>query len=116
MRFAEETLKIARTNVQARVMKAAALQRQQKFDESRALLLPVMEKNPNQADALLELAVLDLSQKKTKEAIAYFERAYQASPGNLRGLLGMSRSYLADGQSEKSVEVVRTEARKYPER
>jgi tetratricopeptide (TPR) repeat protein len=114
-RYADETMKIAPASIEARVMKAAALQRQQKFDEARALLMPVIEKNPTQVEALLELAVLDLNQKKNKEAIEFFGRAYQAAPGNIRGLLGMSRAYLSDGQPEKSVEVVRTEALKYPD-
>lgn len=115
-RSADEILRIAPGNIQGRVMKAAALQRLQKFDEARALLLPVIQANPNQVEALLELAVLDLNEKKNKEAINYFQRAYQAAPGNIRGLLGMSRSLLADGQTDKSVEVVRVESQKFPDR
>lgn len=116
VRSSDEILRIAPGNIQGRVMKAAALQRQQKFAEARALLLPIIQAQPNQTDALLELAVLDLSEKKNKEAIEYFQRAYQSSTSNIRGLLGMSRAYLADGQLDKSVEVVRAEAQKYPER
>jgi Flp pilus assembly protein TadD len=97
-------------------MKAAALQRMQKFGDARALLMPIIQANPNQVEALLELAVLDLNERKNKEAIEYFQRAYQAAPANIRGLLGMSKAYLADGQAEKSIEVVKAEALKYPER
>jgi len=82
---ADETLRIAPNSVQARVMKAAALQRLKRFDEARDLLAAVLEKNPNQEETLLELGVLDLNQKKTKEAADLFHRAYAAQPSNLRG-------------------------------
>ncbi len=116
VRYSDEILRVNPNNVQGRVMKAAAFQRLNKFAEARALLTPVIEKNPTQVEALLELAVLDLNEKKNKEAIEYFQRAYAAAPGNIRGLLGISKAYLADGQIEKSVEIVRAEAAKNPER
>jgi tetratricopeptide (TPR) repeat protein len=111
---ADETLRIAPNNIQARVMKAAALQRLQRFDDARALLNVVLEKQPNQEETLLEMGVLDLSQKKVKEAEDLFHRAYQAQPNNLRGLLGESRALLMEGQRDKSVELVETEAKKTP--
>ena len=73
-------------------MKAAALQRLQRFDDARALLTQVLDKVPNQEETLLELGVLDLNQKKTKEAEDLFHKAYLAQPNNLRGLLGESRA------------------------
>ena len=111
---ADETLRIAPNNIQARVMKAAALQRLQRFDDARALLNVVLEKQPNQEETLLEMGVLDLTQKKVKEAEDLFHRAYQAQPNNLRGLLGESRALLMEGQPDKSVELVETEAKKTP--
>lgn len=111
---ADETLRIAPKNIQARVMKAAALQRLQRFDEARALLNVVLEKQPNQEETLLEMGVLDLNQKKIKEAEELFHRAYQAQPNNLRGLLGESRALLMEGQADKSVQLVETEAQKAP--
>jgi tetratricopeptide (TPR) repeat protein len=110
----DETLKIAPNSVQARVMKAAALQRLQRFDEARALLTVIIEKQPKQEETLLELGVLSLNQKKNKEAQEYFQRAWEADPNNLRGLLGESRSYLLDGQAEKSVQLIEVEAQKRP--
>ncbi|MGA2712355.1 MAG: tetratricopeptide repeat protein [Bryobacteraceae bacterium] len=114
LRAADETIRIAPTSIQARVMKAAALQRLQRYDEARALLNAVLEKQPNQEESLLEMGVLDLTQKKVKDAEELFHRAYQAQPGNLRGLLGESRALLMEGQSEKSVQLVETEAQKAP--
>ncbi len=111
---ADETLRIAPNSIQARVMKAAALQRLQRFDEARDLLMGVLDKSPNQEETLLELGVLDLNQKKTKDAIELFRRAYAAQPNNLRGLLGESRALLVDNQPDKSVQLIEAEAQKNP--
>jgi tetratricopeptide (TPR) repeat protein len=114
LRSADDTLKIAPNNVQAAVMRAAALQRLQRYDEARAMLEAMLQKQPNQIETLLELGVLDLNQKKNKEAAEHFRRAYETNPNNVRGLLGESRAYLLDGQLDKSVQLVEVEAQKKP--
>jgi Flp pilus assembly protein TadD len=113
---ADELLRILPGNPEGLVLKGAALQRAGKLGEARALLEPALEKNPTSAPIMLELGVIDLQERKNKEAIAIFERAYKANPGNTRALLGEARALLADGQTEKSVELVRAEAQKNPDR
>lgn len=114
LRSANETLKISPNSIQARVMKAAALQRLQRYAEARDLLNTILQKQPNQVETLLEMGVLDLNEKKIKDAEDVFHRAYEAQPSNLRGLLGESRAYLMDGQPDKSVQLIETEAAKNP--
>lgn len=114
LRQADETLRYAPNSVEARVMKAASLQRLQRYDEARTLLTAVLDKNPKQVDTLLEMGVLDLNQKKFKDAEDIFSRAWAANSNNLRGLLGESRAYLLDNQPEKSVQLVEGEAQKQP--
>lgn len=116
LRAADEVIRLAPGNVQGRIMKAAALQRLNKYEDARALLNAVIEKQPKQVETLLELGVLDLNQKKTKDAIDHFTRAWQADPNNIRGLLGTSRSLLLDGQVDKSVQVIEVEVQKSPDR
>lgn len=111
---ADEILKLSPTSVQGHVMKAAALQRLNKYDEARTLLEEVLAKVPNQVEALLEVGILDLNQKKTKDAIEHFKKAAEAAPDNPRGILGESRALLADGQVEKSVDLIRQAADKTP--
>ena len=60
------------------------------------------------------MGVLDLNEKKIKEAEDVFQKAYEAQPNNLRGLLGESRAYLMEGKPDKSVELIEAEARKTP--
>ena len=114
VRQADEILKIRPDSVQGRVMKAAALQRLSKYDDARKMLTEVLDKDPKQVETLLELGVLDLNQKKNKDALDHFKRAYEAAPGNIRGLLGESKALLADGQADKSVDLIRVAAQKTP--
>ncbi|HEY4084411.1 MAG TPA: tetratricopeptide repeat protein [Bryobacteraceae bacterium] len=114
VRQADEILKIRPDSVQGRVMKAAALQRLSKYDDARKMLTEVLDKDPKQVETLLELGVLDLNQKKNKDALDHFKRAYDAAPGNIRGLLGESKALLADGQADKSVDLIRAAAQKTP--
>jgi len=111
---ADDILRIKPDSVQGRVMKAAALQRLNRYDDARKLLNDVLDKNPKQVESLLEIGILDLNQRKTKDALEHFRRAYDAAPQNIRGLLGESRALLMDGQAEKSVELVRQAAQKTP--
>jgi tetratricopeptide (TPR) repeat protein len=113
---ADELLRIKPDSIEGKVMKAAALQRQQKYAEARAVLEPALQKSPSAVPLMLELGVIDLQEKKPKDAIAMFQKAYETNPNNIRGLLGESRAYLADGQLDKSVEVVRAEVTKNPDR
>ena len=111
---ADEILKVKPDSIQGRVMKAASLQRLNRYDDARKILNDVLDKNPKQVESLLEIGVLDLNQKKTKDALDHFRRAYEAAPQNIRGLLGESRALLMDGQAEKSVDLVRQAAQKMP--
>ncbi len=110
----DDILKVKPDSIQGRVMKAASLQRLNRYDDARKLLNDVLDKNPKQVESLLEIGVLDLNQKKTKDALEHFRRAYEAQPQNIRGLLGESRALLMDGQAEKSVDLVRQAAQKTP--
>ncbi len=61
---------------------------------------------PNRTEALLELGVLDLNEKKYKDAEQTFAKAYALQPANLRGLLGESTALRMEGQTQKSVDLI----------
>jgi len=109
-------LKIFPNSPQGQVMKAAALQRQQRFGEARILLESVLAKQPKQPETLLELGVLDLNEKKYKEAEAMFRRAWEANPTNIKGLLGIAEALLQQGQRDQAVQLVAGEVAKNPSR
>lgn len=116
IKSADAILKIFPNSPQGQVMKAAALQRQQKFGEARTLLESVIAKQPKQTETLLELGVLNLNEKKFKDAEGMFRRAWESSPTNLKGLLGIAESLLQQGQRDQAVKLVADEAAKNPTR
>ena len=112
----DEVLRIAPGSVQGAVMKAVALERLKRADEARALLNAILGHNPRQEETLLELGLLDLNEKKIRDAQDLFKRAWEADPTNLRGLLGEARAYLLDNQPDKAVQLVQAEVQKNPKR
>jgi tetratricopeptide (TPR) repeat protein len=116
LRSAEDLIRIAPANMQAHIMEASALQRLGRMSEARGILERVLKAQPNRPEALLEMGVLDLNEKKYKDAEQTFAKAYAAQPANLRGLLGESASLRMEGQPDKSVQVVAQEFAKNPNR
>lgn len=116
LRNAEDVLKVAPNSIQGRVMEASALERLGRMSEAESMLRTVLDKIPNQTQALLELGVLNLNEKKYKDAEQTFAKAWAAQPGNLRGLLGEATAYRLDGQPAKSIQIVSDEAAKNPNR
>ena len=76
----------------------------------------IVKANPNQADTLLELGVLDLLQKRFKEAEEPFRRAYSVDPSNVRGLLGLAEIHFQQQEPDKAVQVIADEVKKQPQR
>ncbi len=116
LRNAEDVLKVAPNSIQGQIMEASALESLGRMSEAENILTAVLSRNPNQPEALLEMGVLRLNEKKYKDAEQTFAKAWAAQPGNLRGLLGESTAYRLDGQTAKSIQVVSDEAAKNPSR
>ena len=89
-------------------MKAAALQRLQRFDEARALLTAILDKaSQTGGDSARTGRPRSEPEEKQRGAEISSSRAWKRSPNNLRGLLGESRAYLLDNQPDKSVQLDR---------
>jgi tetratricopeptide (TPR) repeat protein len=116
LRSVEELIRMAPNNLQARIMEASALERLGRGSESRAILDRVLQLQPNRPEALLELGVLNLNEKKYKDSEQTFAKAFALQPANLRGLLGESAALRLQGQTQKSVELISKELQKDPNR
>jgi tetratricopeptide (TPR) repeat protein len=116
LRSVEELIRMAPNNLQARLMEASALQRVGRASEARTILDRVLQLQPNRTEALLELGMLNLNEKKYKDAEQNFAKAYVLQPTNLRGLLGESAALRLEGQTQKSVELISQQLAKDPSR
>jgi tetratricopeptide (TPR) repeat protein len=113
---AGDILKLDRSNKYAQLIESAALLGQKKFDESRTLLNAMLQKNPNAPDVLFQLGVVNLAQGKYKEAHDAFQRTYEMSPVNARGLMGMVETEMAENKPDEAIKILQGEAVKAPNR
>ena len=116
LKNAQETLRLnPRDNVSA-LLEAEALSRKGAYDQARALLDRIIKANPNQPDTLVELGLLNLTQRRYKEAEEFYRKAYAVDPSNPRGLLGVAEVYFQQNEPDKAIQVIADEVKKQPQR
>ena len=60
--------------------------------------------------------MIDLAEKKYKEAEADFRRSYELNPANSRGLMGVVETYFAQHRPDDAINMLQAEAAKAPKR
>ena len=117
LKSCEEVLaKYDRNNNNARLIASAALMGQKKFSDSRQVLDAMLKANPSSPDVLFQLGVVNLAEKKYKEAEDSFRRSYDLNPANSRGLMGMVETEMAQNHSDQALQLLQTESAKVPNR
>lgn len=116
LRTTAQILARDRNNMGALLLQSAALMGQGKFQDSRDLLQQMLNASPNSADVWFQLGMVNLVEKRFREAEAGFQKAYDLSPSNPRGLLGVVETYLAQGRVDAGIQKLQAEAQKHPER
>src|SRR5260370_1094062 len=95
---------------------SAELIRQGKFSEARVLLDGLLKDNPGSADLLYQLGVVDLADKKYKDAEDAFQRAYELNPANLRSLMGIVETNMVQNKTDEALKILQAETDKAPNR
>jgi len=116
LKATQVVLQFDRNNNTARLIQSAALMGQKKFDDSRALLDSMLKVAPHAPDVLFQLGVVNLSEKKYKEANDAFKRAYELNPANPRGLMGMVETAMAQDKQDVALTLLEAESAKAPNR
>ena len=116
IKTAEEILKIDPGNGGAHLIRSAGLMGNHKLPEARTLLDGMAKSNPSSPDVAFQLGLLNLTEKKYKDADESFRRAYQLNPANPRGLLGVVENYLAQNKPDEAMKILQTESDKAPDR
>jgi tetratricopeptide (TPR) repeat protein len=116
LKTAEAILVLDRGSVNARIIQSAALMGLKKFADSRALLDGMLKTNPGSPDVVFQLGVVNLAESKFKDAEEAFRRAYQLNPANLRGLMGLVSTALAQRKTDEALKILQTESDKAPNR
>ncbi|PWU07497.1 MAG: hypothetical protein C5B51_09910, partial [Terriglobia bacterium] len=116
LRTAEQVLAIDKSNLNAHLIRTAALMGERRYDEARALLDPMERAYPNSPDITYQVGLVNLGDRHFKEAETAFRRSYELNPANSRGLMGVVETYMAQNKGEEALAVLQAESRKAPDR
>ncbi len=103
------------TNLPGRLIRSRGLIGIGELKQARIELRQTVEQFPDLAEAKLQLAALDVSEKNYKGAEESFKKLY-ASSQDPRAFMGLVESYVAQSQSDQAIKLVREELAKQPGR
>lgn len=116
LQYANEVLQLDPRNLPARLIRSSALAAVGNRDQARTDLVETVKAYPNSREAHIQLGMLDLAEKRYKEAEATFGKLYQDNPDDLRGLMGLTETYAAEEEYPKAIQLLQKESLKHPER
>lgn len=113
LQAAREILQLDPNNLPAKLLRTAALVRMGNLDEARKDVDATIKQHPDSREVQLQLASLNLYQRRFKEAEDLFLKLHQtALPGDLRALMGLTETYAIQGQFQKSIAALQAELAK----
>ncbi|HTW65197.1 MAG TPA: tetratricopeptide repeat protein [Bryobacteraceae bacterium] len=101
-RFADQILSVDSANVDARILRSAALTGSKEYAQARQELDALIREKPDSKDVSLRLAALDTAQAKYQDAETQYRRLYQPGSTDLRPFEGLLELYLDEKQPAKA--------------
>ena len=112
---AEEILAMKPDDMQARLLRSNGWIGVGEKGQARESLEEIIKSNPNSRDALYHLGRLDLSEKRFQDAEKIFRSLYSMNPPDLRGLMGLTDVYLAQGHADRAIGGLEGALEQFPE-
>ena len=112
---AGEILNYDPQNLQAKLLRTRALIGMGEAKQARTELMTIVAQYPNVWEARLQVAALDLSEKNYKAAEDTF-RAMYAQTKDSRALMGLTETYVTQGQFDNAIKILKDEVDKAPDR
>jgi tetratricopeptide (TPR) repeat protein len=116
---ADAVLAIEPGHLPAMLVRSAALISMRDSGRAREAISEIIKLHPNALEAQLQLAVVNMGEKKYKEAEDGFRKLYESNPKELRSLFGLAECYLAQQTPQKqtqALELIQKEAARNPGR
>ena len=101
---------------EAKRLRAVGLRELGQFVDARAELSEALKLDSGKSEALYELGVLDVKERKYKEADETFAKSYRQDPANLRPLMAVADRFMTSHEERKALATVEEEVQKYPDR
>ena len=109
LQYAQRLLDIDPNNTGARLVRTSAWALTGRRAEVRSELRRMTEENPKLAEPWLQMATLNLDEKKYAEAEQIYQKLYQPCKGDLRPVRGLVAVYFAQGQPKKALALLQNE-------
>lgn len=110
-----EVLSYDPQNLQAKLLRTRALIGMGEVKQARAEIDQNIAQNPGLWEAKLQLAALDLAEKKYDAAETAFRQMYSTT-NDPRALLGLTESYVVQGRYDSAMQLLDAELKKNPDR
>ncbi len=114
-RLSGEMLAMDGENVSARILRAAAMAGEKAYVPARRELDALLRQQPDSKDVNLQIAALDLAEKKYPDAEARYRKFYEPGAADLRPFEGLLQLYLEQRQPQKAEALLDGEIRKVPD-
>lgn len=114
LQYANDVLEKDPNNLAGRLIRSNALMAQGDVPTAKALLTETIKLYPNNKDAMHQLGFLAFKEKNYKQAEEYFKGVYNSTPPDIRGMMGLIETYLAQDNYPAAIKIVDGEIEKYP--
>jgi tetratricopeptide (TPR) repeat protein len=115
LQIADEVISQERNNLPARLMRSAALLALGEKDKAKTELQEIIKNVPDSADAQYQLGLINYSQGNYKDAMTAFNTLREHNPGDVRGMIGMVETEVAQRNFPRAEQMVQDELRKDPD-
>jgi tetratricopeptide (TPR) repeat protein len=115
LQFSERILASHPAQRNARLLHATALTGLGQLESARIGYTSLLRDEPDYTEAKLQLALLNLVQKRFSEAAKLFREVYRAKDGDFRAVKGLVEVYAAQGQLDAALDMLDKELHRSPD-
>jgi tetratricopeptide (TPR) repeat protein len=101
-------------NLKARLLRADGLRASGRYSESRKEILYILQRRPQDRDALLALGSLGIAEHKFNDAEKTFDRLRESEPKDVRALAGLAEVYSSRLQFDRSMALLSKQLQQSP--
>lgn len=115
LRYSEWILAINPKASNARLLHATALVGLGRLDQARSEYVSLVREEPQYVEAKLQLALLNVVQRRFSAAEKLFRETYRPGNGDFRALKGLIEVEAAQGRWERAIGVLTAEVHRFPD-
>src|SRR5579864_9271719 len=114
LQYSQRALSIDPNLPNARLLHATALVGVGQLDQARSDYVRIVHDQPDYTEAKLQLALLDVAQKRFGDAEKLFRELYRPNNGDFRALKGLVEMYAAEAEWDKALGLLEGEVNRFP--